>query len=899
MIKNVNETVTEILAGIDIPTYAGIFKAFLEHKNEVQEYFKDYDIEGILADLEKEHSAQKENASLIKDAERCIEQTCLNVGQHRYHTETTFFVHMINGDRNAHKFFNSVFGKYVKPGYALEDLSNKIPVKPNMNWEANKGTILDTFGRNLTELAETGELPTIVDRNEEIHRIIQVLTRQTKANPVLVGEAGVGKTAIVEKLADLIQKKKGIPSSLHGWKIYELSIPAVIATQKVDEIMPAIISAAIKDKVILFIDEIHVINANNGKIANLLKPEMARGNLKLIGATTEDEFKTFEKDKAMMRRFQPVKIEEPDKISVYRILKTKAEETEKFHNVIIPEKSLLKAIALSEKYITSRKQPDKAIDLVEEASAKLRMILEAEPEVIVNLKGKKGDAELQLEMLCVKNEQLSDRDKKTEQDLKEKIQKYTQELDKYNKMYSEQRKKYDRCILLKEEIHQAEELYNKLLHQGEFDDAITAKEIVDEKQQELQQAEKDLLAIAESNDEKLIQNVVVPDMISRIIEDITGIPVSAQDQDDLEKYKNIEVSLKEKVHGQDKAIDTISAAIKRSKAGLAEGTKPLGSFLCLGPTGVGKTYLAQKLAEFMFDTEKVMHRFDMSEYMEPHSISRFIGSPPGYVGHNEGGQLTELVKRNPYSIILFDEIEKAHPKIFDAFLQILDAGRLTDGQGNTVDFKNTVIIMTSNIGSDIIREGLEKGYPEEAIERALDEEVRKKFRPEFLNRLDAKVLFKSLHPEAIRLIAESELKKLAERLNEENELDFYWHKDVPTYITNKAYNIMDGARPIKRFINDVIINMLVEKMLNQEISKGDTVYLGVDVSTDSMTLFAINPKDLKELQESETEEVALKNVLKNSTISAQKEPTPTKSVKFKKKKKKKKNQSWLDTEVGE
>jgi ATP-dependent Clp protease ATP-binding subunit ClpA len=913
--KDLNESMSKVIASSARElTPAGIYKNILKDKNPVSEYFKNkINLEAILVDLEVENQKQKEDKKFTK-AVKNFADSLPDMSRDRYVDELRFFVFSFN-QKGFDKTILEILGKYLETDYIYEDLKAMIPAKPIQDWEANTKTVLDAFGRNLTKLAKEGELHRIVDRDEEIMKLIQILTRQTKSNPVLVGEAGVGKTAIVEKLAFILNEKSGIPSSLHDYQLYELSLPAIISSGDEEEIIELIINTSKQEKAILFIDEVHVIqNHQQGKIANLFKPAMARGDIKLIGATTEDEYKVFEDDKAMTRRFQPVKISEPDKVSLYRILKAKADETEEFHNVIIPDETLLKAISLSERYLTSKQQPDKAIDLLETSSAKLRMILESKPDVLINLQNKVSDIQIEIEMLKIredKNERINKKIKDLTKDFKE----YKKELKKKEAEYQKQKALFDGMLEAKNALKELHRFREVELQLGNFESAaLVETKDIPEAQIKLENIEQRLLDFAQSSDEKLIQNVVIPDMISRIIEDMTGIPVKAQDQDDLEKYGNIEITLKEKVHGQDRPIDLISAAIKRSKAGLSDSNKPLGSFLCLGPTGVGKTYLAEKLAEFIFDTNKVLHRFDMSEYKEPHSVARLFGSPPGYVGHEKGGQLTELVKRNPYSMILFDEIEKAHSGVFDTLLQILDAGRMTDGQGQTVDFKNTIIIMTSNYGSEIIKKGVEKGYEAETIEIALLEELKKYFRPEFLNRFDAKVMFNSLRPEAIVQIADSELGKLAERLIHENNLDLNWHPDVPVYITNEAYSITDGARPIKRYLNDTVIDVLTNKILNGEIHKGDTIYMVID--NNNLEVFTVDIQGLKELKEKEQLSIVLESskVLENnhSTIPDFNKVDESEIVtadigspkKKKKKKSKKSKKSWdssfnLDTETGD
>jgi len=856
-------------------TPANLFANLLKDKNAVSEYFKSHsDIKNIILDFESRAQVQDVDAKFSKKLESVMADVHKET-KDRYVNEVVF-MNIILGEHHLSKVFNNVVGKYLKPEYIREDFRMMLDPVPNLEWAKNEETILDVLGRNLTQLAIDGEISQAVGRDEETQRVIQILTRQTKSNPALVGEAGVGKTALVEKLAFVLNDPANVPSSLHNHKLYEISIPAIIATGDVEGTIAAIVKVTSKEKIVIFMDEVHLIMQDKGKIANLLKPAMARGDIKLIGATTEDEYKAFEKDKAMTRRFQPVKISIPDKVTVYKILKAKAEEAEMHHNVIIPDTSLLKAIQLSERYMPSRNQPDKSIDLVEEASAKLRMILESKPEPLLSIENEISDLQIEVEMMYVQHGVPdkgnngrtieNPRNREKVQELDEKINNLNTERARLSDEYQEQRKLLNCLISQKNSLGEARVMLEEALHRGNFERATQIElSLIPDYIESVRIAEAALLEHAETTDENLVQNVVTPIMIARIIEDQTGIPVGAQDQDDLEKYKNIEVALMESVHGQEKAIREISAAIKRSKAGLADVNKPLGSFLCLGPTGVGKTYLAQKLAEFMFDTDKVLHRFDMSEYMEAHSVARLFGSPPGYVGHDEGGQLTEEIKRNPYSIILFDEIEKAHPRVFDALLQILDAGRMTDGQGHVVDFRNTMIIMTSNIGSSIIKQGLEQGYPNEAIEIGLFDEIKNHFRPEFLNRFDAKVMFNSLSPESVQGIAESELIKLRDRLQVENDLELHWHMDLATMITNEAYDVNDGARPIKRYINDKMINALTNNILEGIIKPGDTVYAVPNETHDDITIAGVPRETLAEIQGSEVSEIILRGTLIEDT----------------------------------
>ncbi len=850
-INGINEELVSILTEATKKqiTPASILIEILKSKNAISDYMTvNSNILDLTYDLEKEHQR------LLDNHEKIQEHTVSYVNNletaDRYTTVLRFIDDSLDHSLFAPIYKNTI-GKYIKIDYFKEDVRNMLLPKPNQSWKAVEETILDAFGRDLTKLSMDGELSKVIGREDEVQRMVQILTRQTKSNPVLLGKAGVGKTALVEKLAEVINAKE-VPHSLIGWKVIELNVAKLLSQKQIEEILMEIIEVAHREQAILFIDEVHLINNDKGKIANLLKPAMARGQLKLIGATTHDEYRVFEKDEAILRRFQPINVDEPTLEQVYEILKSKAEEAEKFHNVLIPKETLLKAISLSDRYVQDRQQPDKAIDLVEESASRLRGTLESRPQVIVELERKISENAISAEIIRVNaGENISQRDSKKIEKLETKSLKLTQELNELEVVFKEQHGVLTSVIESKEALIALKRDRDKALHLGDFEVAVDydANDIP-ETEKAIADYETKLIDMAATVDENLIQNVVVPSMVERVIETITGIPVGSQNEDDMEKYRDMEEALSKEVHGQDKPIELIAKAIKRSKAGLSDADKPLGSFLCLGPTGVGKTYLARKLTEFMFDTDKVLKRFDMSEYMEGHSVSRMFGSPPGYVGHDEGGQLTEVIRRNPYSVILFDEIEKAHPKVFNALLQILDAGRMTDGKGNEINFKNTVIVMTSNIGSDIIHQGLEKGTPSEAIEMALFNELDNHFRPEFLNRFDSKLMFNALSFEDIIKITDSELQKLAERLNENNELTMYWHPLVAESIADQAYDIMNGARPIKRFIDDVIISMLTNKIMDGEITPGDQIYLAS--SGTDFDVFTVDNEMLEVLKETET-----------------------------------------------
>ena len=586
MVKNINETLTNIIAAaMEELSPTSILIEMLKQKNTVSEYFSNKGVlEDILLDLEKYH-ADNFNSDIEEETMLFLDKFSEQGTNERFVTELTFFMSII-GMRPFQPVIQTVIGKYIALDHLGEDLSAFIPPTPNLKWEYKEETILDSLGRNLTDLAAAGELPKIIDRGEELQRIIGVLTRQTKSNPVLIGKAGVGKTAIVEKLADVLYKKEGLPVSLVNYKLVEINMAALLSAGsgpgEMEELIESIIAAAKKDDVILFMDEVHLIMEDHGRIANLLKPAMARGDIKLIGATTQEEFKAFEKDEAIMRRFQPVQVEEPNKVSVYRILKTKADEAEKFHRVLIPDETLLRAITLSERYVPDRQQPDKAIDLIEEASAKLRMALEGKPQQIIEAESKVADLEIDLEIMELKSSNTT-RDQKKKEALQEKLETAKKDLTELQEKYTKQSNLMQRLLRRKEKLMSLEKQLQETLHNGLFHKAIKLEnEIIPDQQKAIQETEQELLDFAATADENLIQNVVQPKMVEEVIETMTGIPVSAQGEDDLEKYRNIEESLKAKVHGQDKPIHQMAQAIQRAKAGLSDANKPLGSFRC-GP----------------------------------------------------------------------------------------------------------------------------------------------------------------------------------------------------------------------------------------------------------------------------------------------------------------------------
>ena len=704
----------------------------------------------------------------------------------------------------------------------------------NKNAEENMKA-LEKFSTDLTSLARKGKLDPVIGRDEEVRRIIQVLNRRTKNNPVLIGEPGVGKTAIVEGLAQRIVRGD-VPESLKDVKLVSLDMGALVAGAKFRGEFEERLKAVLKEvedsngEIVMFIDELHTVvgaGATEGSMdaGNLLKPMLARGVLRTIGATTVNEYRKYiEKDPALERRFQPVLVGEPsveDTISILRGLK---EKYEVHHGIRILDSALIAAAKLSDRYITDRFLPDKAIDLIDEAASSLRIEIDSMPEEIDKMLRQK--IQLEIEREALKKEDDDDAKNKVA-DLTKQINDLEAKISKLKAQWEQEKASITGEAGIKEEI---EKVKNKIEEAERNTDLQTAAEL---KYGKLLELEKQLKAVQnkEKTDNKLLKEEIDDEDIANVVSKWTGIPVNKLVESEKQKLLNMEDILHKRLVGQEEAVDTVSDAIRRARSGLKDPKRPIGTFLFLGPTGVGKTELAKSLAEFMFNDEDALIRIDMSEYMEKHNVSRLVGAPPGYVGYDEGGQLTEAVRRKPYSVVLFDEIEKAHPDVFNIMLQIFDDGRLTDSKGRTVDFKNTLIIMTSNIGSDIILEdtlnSLGSGSNfEETKEKVLDV-LRTRFKPEFLNRIDETIFFRALNMQDLTKIVDIQMDYLR-RLLKDQEIEFEITPDAKEFLATRGFNPVYGARPLKRVIRQLIENPLSKQILAQKFIRGDKVIIDVE-----------------------------------------------------------------------
>ena len=687
---------------------------------------------------------------------------------------------------------------------------------------------LSKYAINLIEAARNGKLDPVIGRDEEIRRVLQILSRRTKNNPVLIGEPGTGKTAIVEGLAQRILRGD-VPENLKNKQLFSLDMGALVAGAKYkgefEERLKSVINEVTKSdgNIILFIDEIHtLVGAGKGEgamdAANILKPALARGELRSIGATTLDEYqKYFEKDKALERRFQTVMVDEPDTASSISILRGLKERYENHHQVRIKDEAIIAAVELSNRYITDRFLPDKAIDLMDEAAAKLRMERDSLPEELDEIE--RRVKQLEIEREAIKRE----KDEAKLAQLNKEIAELKEQETSYKAKWQSEKELVNKIQQNKKEIEQLKFEADKAEREGDYG------KVAEIRYGKLQSLENEIKSIQEDlkkkqGDNAMIKEEVTAEDIADVVSRWTGIPVSKMLQSERDKLLHLEDELHKRVIGQDEAIEAVADAVRRSRAGLQDPKRPIGSFIFLGTTGVGKTELAKALAEYLFDDESLMTRIDMSEYQEKHTVSRLIGAPPGYVGYDEGGQLTEAVRRKPYSVVLFDEIEKAHPDVFNILLQVLDDGRLTDNKGRTVNFKNTIIIMTSNLGSSYIQSQFEKindQNHDQVVEETKAEVMnmlKKTIRPEFLNRIDETIMFQPLNKNEIEQIVRLQINGIKKML-EENGVTLQMSDQAVDFIATAGYDPEFGARPVKRAIQRYLLNDLSKKLLSQEVDR--------------------------------------------------------------------------------
>lgn len=695
---------------------------------------------------------------------------------------------------------------------------------------------LNKYARNLNELALSGKLDPVIGRDDEIRRVLQILTRRTKNNPILIGEPGTGKTAIAEGIAHRIVSGD-VPENLKNKNVFGLDMAALIAGAKYKGEFEERLKAVVKEvtdaegQIILFIDEIHtLVGAGGGEgamdAANILKPALARGELRAVGATTLNEYqKYFEKDKALERRFQIVMVDEPDRDSAISILRGIKEKYETHHKVRIKDSAIIAAVELSQRYITDRFLPDKAIDLIDEAASKLRMEINSKPEELDEIERK--IMQLEIEREAIKRE----KDQEKLQSLSEEIANLSEKRDGLKAKWQAERNLVENIQQEKEKVEQLKFEADRAEREGDYGRVAEIRYgRIKEAEENITKFQEQL--INEQSNSKMIKEEVDEEEIADVVSRWTGIPVRKMLESDREKLLHLEDELRKQVVGQDNALHVVADAVRRSRAGLQDEERPIGSFIFMGTTGVGKTEVAKALSEYLFNDPHAMTRIDMSEYQERHSVSRLVGAPPGYVGYEESGQLTEAVRRKPYSVVLLDEIEKAHPDVFNILLQVLDEGMLTDNKGRKVNFKNTIIIMTSNIGSEIIQANFEGAHGEMSDDilrqtrRDVFEVLKKSVRPEFLNRIDEVVMFNPLSRKDIKAIVKLQLQRLADRLKDRN-IEFSASNDAIDYLANKGYDPQFGARPVKRIVQRDVLNELSKQILAGEVNRDEPLVMDV------------------------------------------------------------------------